>query len=199
MKKIIVATGNKGKVKEIKEILSGLPYEFVPLGDIWNPLPDIEENGSTFFQNARIKADWVYSHSGVWALADDSGLEVDALNGAPGVWSARYAGLQGDSQANNKKLLDALKNVSIKQRTARFKCVIVLKYGIDSYISAEGVCEGFIGFQPQGTSGFGYDPLFFPVNENETFAELSSEKKNILSHRGKALKILCEKINELSI
>lgn len=199
MKKIIVATGNKGKVKEIGEILSGFPCELISLGDLWNPLPEIDENGSTFLQNACIKADWVYSHSGMWALADDSGLEVDALNGAPGVTSARYAGLQCNAESNNKKLLDALKDVAMEKRTARFRCAVVLKTGIDCYISAEGVCEGIISFEFKGSGGFGYDPLFIPVNEDKSFAELPFEKKNAISHRGKALKILREKINGLSI
>ncbi len=177
----------------------GLPCELISLGDLWNPLPEIEENGSTFLQNACVKADWVYSHSGIWTLADDSGLEVDALNGAPGVRSARYAGQQSNAEKNNKKLLDALKNVAMEKRTARFRCAMVLKTGVDSYISAEGVCEGIIGFEFQGSGGFGYDPLFIPINEDKSFAELSSEKKNAISHRGKALKTLRDKINGLLI
>ncbi len=198
MRKIIIATGNKGKLKEIKEILDGLPYELVPMDEVWDPLPVINEDGENFLENALIKAEWVYSHSSIWSLADDSGLEVDALDGAPGVRSARYAGLQGNSEGNNKKLLLAMKNIEPKKRTARFKCVLVLKTGTDTYISAEGVCEGYIGLELKGSAGFGYDPLFIPVGENETFAQLPSEKKHLLSHRGKAIRILREKINELS-
>lgn len=198
MKEIIVATGNKGKLKEIKEILDGLPYNLVPMDQVWNPLPVINEDGETFLENALKKADWVYSHSGIWSLADDSGLEVDALDGAPGVRSARFAGLQGDCDSNNKKLLLAMQDVEPKKRTARFKCVLVLKTGADTYISAEGACEGHIGLELKGNAGFGYDPLFTPVGENETFAQLPSEKKHLLSHRGKAIRILREKINEMS-
>lgn len=198
MKKIIVATGNKGKLKEIREILENSAFDLISMGDVWQPTPEIEENGSTFFQNAMIKADWVFKKSGEWALADDSGLEVDFLDGAPGVRSARYAGVECDSEANNAKLLDALRATDVHLRTARFRCVMVLKTGDDSYISADGVCEGIIGFKQQGRGGFGYDPLFIPVSEKLTFAELSSEKKNLISHRGKSLRILREKINGIS-
>lgn len=199
MKKIIVATGNRGKLKEIKEILHNSSFELLSMGDVWDPIPEIEENGSTFLQNAVIKADWVFKNSGVWALADDSGLEVDFLGGAPGVRSARYAGEHCNSEANNVLLLNALRSADVSLRTARFRCAMVLKTGADMYISAEGVCEGVIGFEPKGKDGFGYDPLFIPASENMTFAELSSEKKNLLSHRGKALRILREKIDGLSI
>jgi XTP/dITP diphosphohydrolase len=198
MKKIIVATGNKGKLKEITEILANSAFELISMGDVWQPTPEIEETGSTFFQNAMIKADWVFKNSGDWALADDSGLEVDFLDGAPGVRSARYAGDECDNEANKAKLLDALCTTEVHQRTARFRCVMVLKTGNDSYITADGVCEGIIGFKERGQGGFGYDPLFIPDSESLTFAELSSEKKNLISHRGRALRILCEKINGLS-
>jgi XTP/dITP diphosphohydrolase len=199
MKKIIVATTNIGKLKEIREILKNSPFDLISMGDVWQPTPEIEENGSTFFQNAMIKADWVFKNSGVWALADDSGLEVDFLNGQPGVRSARFAGDRCDNEANKAKLLDALRGTEAHMRTARFRCVMVLKTGIESYICADGVCEGRIGFHPQGKDGFGYDPLFIPVSENMTFAELPPEKKNLISHRGNALRILSEKINGLSI
>ena len=197
MKKVVVATGNQGKLKEIREILGNSPFDLTAMGDVWKPTPEIEENGSTFFQNAMIKADWVFNNSGLWALADDSGLEVDFLNGEPGVRSARYAGEQCDNEANKAKLLDALHSTEAHLRTARFRCVMVLKTGQDSYISADGVCEGVIGFEPQGKGGFGYDPLFIPVSESLSFAQLSSEKKNLLSHRGIALRILREKIDGL--
>jgi len=199
MKKIIVATGNMGKLKEIREILADTPVELVSMGEIWNPIPEIEENGSTFFENAMIKASWVYEKTGIWSLADDSGLEVDFLNGEPGVYSARYAGIQGDYKANNLKLLDSLHNVPSEKRTARFRCVMVIKTSPDSYISAEGTCEGHIGFRLRGSEGFGYDPLFFPGDEKLTFAEIPSVMKNTISHRGRALINLREKLNELSI
>jgi XTP/dITP diphosphohydrolase len=197
MRKIVVASGNRGKVAEIREILKDLPVELVPMSDVWNPVPDIEENGNTFFENAHIKAEYVFKKCGFWALADDSGLEVDSLNGEPGVYSARYAGNQGDNEANNALLLKKLNGVPQHLRTARFRCVMVLKTGISSYITSEGTCEGTIGLEMKGKKGFGYDPLFVPVHENLTFAELSSEKKNQISHRGKALDQLCRKLHEL--
>jgi XTP/dITP diphosphohydrolase len=199
MKKIVVASGNKGKLGEIREILKDLPVELIPMSDIWNPVPEIEENGNTFFDNALIKAEYVFKRSGLWALADDSGLDVDSLNGAPGVYSARYAGTQGDNDANNALLLKKLSDIPQNQRTARFRCVIVLKTGISSYITSEGTCEGSIGFELKGKKGFGYDPLFIPAHETMTFAELSSDKKNKISHRGKALDQLRRKLHELDL
>jgi XTP/dITP diphosphohydrolase len=197
MRKIVVASGNKGKLAEIREILKDLPVELVPMSDLWDPVPDIEENGNSFFENALIKADYVFKRSGFWALADDSGLEVDSLNGEPGVYSARYAGKQGDNEANNALLLKKLNGVPQYLRKARFRCVMVLKYGTSSYITSEGICEGTIGLELKGKKGFGYDPLFVPEYETLTFAELSSEKKNQISHRGKALAQLCRKLYEL--
>lgn len=197
MVKIVVASGNKGKLAEIRDILKGHPVDLIPMSDIWDPVPDIEENGTTFFENAFIKAEYVFKKSGLWALADDSGLEVDSLNGEPGVYSARYAGTQGDNEANNALLLSKLTGVPQHLRTARFRCVMVLKTGISSYITTEGTCEGTIGFELKGEKGFGYDPLFIPAHETLTFAELTSEIKNDISHRGKALSQLCRKLYEL--
>ncbi|HMA64297.1 MAG: RdgB/HAM1 family non-canonical purine NTP pyrophosphatase [Fibrobacterota bacterium] len=199
MRKIVVASGNKGKLAEIREILKDLPVELLPMSDLWNPVPDIDENGKSFFDNALIKAEYVFKRSGLWALADDSGLEVDSLSGEPGVYSARYAGKQGDNEANNALLLRKLNGVPPHLRTARFRCVMVLKTGISSTITSEGTCEGTIGFELKGKKGFGYDPLFVPTDETMTFAELSSEKKNQISHRGKALALLCRKLHELDI
>ncbi len=198
MRKIVVASGNKGKISEIREILKELPLEIIPMSDLWNPVPDIEENGKTFFDNALIKADYVFNRSGLWALADDSGLEVDSLNGEPGVYSARYAGVQGDTEANNLLLLKKLNGIPHNLRTARFRCVMVLKTGISNYITSEGTCDGYIGFEQKGRMGFGYDPLFIPIHETLTFAELSSEKKNQISHRGKALTHLYRKLHEFN-
>lgn len=195
-KKIIAATGNSGKMKEIRELLTGLPIELSSLKDHWQPLPEIPETGATFLENARIKADWVFERTGLWALADDSGLEVDALDGAPGVRSARYAGETCDNAANNRKLLRELEACEEKFRTARFRCVIVLKTAPDDYLTTEGICEGRIGFTPEGDRGFGYDPLFIPQGFNRTFAQLDSSEKHEISHRGKALKKLTEILNE---
>jgi len=194
---IIIATGNQGKVNEFKELFSNIDISISSLKDHWNPLPEIEENGSTFYDNAKIKADWVYERSnGVWALADDSGLEVDALGGAPGVLSARFSGEAATSEDNNEKLINALKDIPEHLRTARFKCVLVLKISHDTYLSAEGTCEGIITLEKSGSGGFGYDPLFIPQGFNETFAQISSEEKNKISHRGKAMRKLYRELRE---
>ena len=195
MRKIVVATGNKGKLSEIREILTGLSVEIVSMSDIFDPIPEIAETGNTFISNAIQKADWVYEHSGIWTIADDSGLEVDALGGRPGVYSARYAGENCDSEANNRKLLTALDGVPEGKRTARFKCAIVFETAHEQYISAEGVCEGKIGFEPEGNEGFGYDPLFIPEGFEQTFAQLDSKQKHKLSHRGNALRLLKDKMH----
>jgi XTP/dITP diphosphohydrolase len=132
-------------------------------------------------------------------IADDSGLEVDALGGKPGVLSARFAGINAGAEENNRKLLNELKNVAASDRSARFRCVVVLKTAPDSYLCSEGICEGRIGFEPHGSNGFGYDPLFIPEGLDRTFAQLSSEEKHRLSHRAKALNSLVEKLNVLSL
>jgi XTP/dITP diphosphohydrolase len=192
---IIVATGNNGKFREIKEIFDGLPCRLLPMREYWNPVPSIEETGSTFYENACIKADWVYQHASVPALADDSGLIVDALGGAPGVRSARYAGLQGDAAANNARLLQELQGVAFELRTARFVCSVVLRIDNAALLHAEGRCEGRIIETPRGSGGFGYDPLFVPDGFDRTFAELTNEEKHHISHRGRALKALKERLH----
>jgi len=193
MKELIIATGNAGKVKEFREMLAGLDIVLTSLADRFDPLPDIAETGSTFCENAKIKADWVYGRTGgIWSLADDSGLEVDALDGAPGVLSARYGGDGADAARNNEKLLNALRGVPEGRRAARFKCVLALKAGIDTYYTFEGTCEGRIIGKAAGNKGFGYDPLFVPDGFDRTFAQLGSEEKNRISHRGAAIKKLCE-------
>ncbi|MDR0306957.1 MAG: RdgB/HAM1 family non-canonical purine NTP pyrophosphatase [Chitinispirillales bacterium] len=197
-REIIIATGNKGKMKEFRELLSGINVSLSSLTDHWDPMPEIEENGSTFYENARIKADWVFERSGgVWALADDSGLEVDALGGAPGVLSARFSGRGATSDSNNKKLVDSLHGVPDNLRSARFKCVLVLKTAPDTYLSAEGCCEGRIISEAHGTKGFGYDPLFVPEGFDLTFGQISSEEKHRISHRGAAIAALYGKLHEL--
>jgi XTP/dITP diphosphohydrolase len=190
MRDIIVATGNSGKLREIREILHDLPYALSSLADRWNPVPSIPETGDTFLANARQKAAWVFDRTGIWTIADDSGLEVDALGGAPGVKSARYAGKNGDVRANNEKLLQEVSSTPEGQRTACFKCVIVLMTSSNAFYSAEGVCRGRIIDSPRGTEGFGYDPLFIPDGFDRTFAELPSVDKHAISHRGKALEQL---------
>lgn len=188
MKKIFVASKNKGKISEIKEFLLPLGYEVFSLLDTPG-IPEIEESGSTFEENALIKAKAVYHAVKISVLADDSGLEVDLLEGRPGVYSARFSGKKATDADNNTKLIQELGDSEFEKRTARFKCIIVLFDGLNER-SFEGVCEGNIAFSPEGESGFGYDPLFVPKGYSSTFAELGSEEKNRISHRGKALESL---------
>ena len=190
---IVVATGNAHKLVEIEQILGrALPgTRFVAvsqLGDFEDP----EETGETFAENALIKARAAVAETGLAAVADDSGLVVDALDGEPGVWSARYAGVHGDDAANNAKLLRNLEGVASDARTARFMSVVALVRPDGSELLGEGACEGEIGFAPRGDGGFGYDPLFLPRDTpGRTMAELSPDEKNAISHRFHALTRLC--------
>jgi XTP/dITP diphosphohydrolase len=190
MHQVIIATNNQGKLKEIKEILSGAPFELSSLKDHFNPVPSIPETGNTFLENAALKARWVFDRKRIWTLADDSGLEVDFLGGLPGVQSARYAGEHATDHDRVKKLLAALADYPVEKRTARFRCVIVMKFSDTDELVAEGTCEGSIGFAPEGRNGFGYDPVFFPKGHDTTFAQLDAQIKNAISHRGKALAAL---------
>jgi len=194
LRRVIVATGNPHKVDEIRAALPDSGLEFVAAAEagVWI---EPEETGDTFLQNARIKARAAFELFGCGALADDSGLEVDALDGAPGVRSARYAGEKASDANNNTKLLSALQGVAAEQRKARFRCVIVLIAEDGSEVVADGACEGSIGFSPRGDKGFGYDPLFLPADASgRTMAELSIAEKTAISHRGRALAALQEKI-----
>ncbi len=197
--KLLVATGNAGKVKEIKEILSSIipDTEIVSLKDIYDPVPEIPETADTFEENCLQKAEWLRSRQECWVLADDSGLEVDFLNGAPGVYSARYAGEPSDSIKNMDKLLKELTGVPAEKRSARFRCVMALMSPSGESWVMNGSCEGTIQAEKSGTEGFGYDPLFVPVGYDKTFAELGKEIKNGISHRGMALRLLSEKITEI--
>lgn len=186
--KILIATHNKHKLAEISRILEPMGYEVVTDRDVGIELTDVEENGKTFLENARIKAESGCRESGLPCIADDSGLCVDALGGEPGVYSARYAGNHGDDAANNEKLLLNLKNVPDEKRTARFVCSICVSFPDGSEITAEGVCEGKIGYEYRGNNGFGYDPLF--MVGDKSFAEFTAEEKDAVSHRGNALKNL---------
>jgi len=199
IREIIIATGNAGKVREIGELLSDFPVHLTSLRDHWDPIPEIPETGESFLENAFQKATWVYSRKPCWVLADDSGLEVDFLHGEPGVRSARYAGDGAGDGANNAKLLAMLRNAPIGKRTARFRCVMVLAMSATDHLTVEGACGGRIAFAPSGTGGFGYDPLFLPDGHEMTFAELSPDIKNSVSHRGKALRELKRKISELAL
>lgn len=186
MEKLIVASNNNGKIKEIKEILKDV-YEIVPMGEAgFNE--EIEENGSTFFENALIKAKAVSEALGVNALADDSGLCVDALGGAPGIYSARFSGVHGDDAANRKKLLSELKNLkNPDERKARFVSSVVLYKRDGEVVSGMGETHGIIGFQEEGENGFGYDSLFVSDDLGKSFGVATAEEKNAVSHRKRAL------------
>jgi XTP/dITP diphosphohydrolase len=198
-RKIIVASNNAHKVKEIKDILEGLPYDVVSLKEAGIDV-EVAETGSTFMENAYIKASEIFNIAGgAMVLADDSGLMVDALNGAPGIYSARFAGDHGNSRENNEKLLSLLKDVPDKKRTAQFVCALVLIIDKDSALKVQGEIEGIITDKEKGKDGFGYDPLFFIPKFNMTFAEMDAGMKNSMSHRGNALKQLAEKLRELEV
>lgn len=187
--RVVLATGNKGKVREFSELLAGRDIQVLPQSDFG--VPDADETGLTFVENAILKARNAAAHTGLPAIADDSGLEVDYLNGAPGIYSARYAGDAG-SAANNAKLLDALADVPEAQRSARFQCLLVyLRHADDpTPIICQGTWEGRILNAAQGDAGFGYDPLFFVPTDGCSAAELPAARKNQLSHRGLALQCL---------
>ena len=190
--KIIIATHNKHKLAEMSRILSPMGYEVVTDTDLGIELSDVEENGETFLDNARIKSQAGCKESGYPCIADDSGLCVDALDGAPGVYSARYSGVHGDDDGNNRKLLAELYGVPTEKRTAHFACAICVSFPDGREVTATGKCEGYIGYEKKGSNGFGYDPLF--MVGDRSLAEMSAEEKDAISHRGNALKEL-QKIN----
>jgi len=189
-KKVVLASGNAGKLREFFEILSGVGFEVIAQSD-YNVI-DVPETGLTFVENAIIKARNASKHTGLPALADDSGIEVDALLGRPGIYSARYATMNNagaGNQANNIQLLKEMKDIPAERRTARFRCCIVyLRHAEDpSPLIADGSWEGVIMTEPSGAGGFGYDPLFFVPTHSVSAAELDAEEKNKISHRGQAL------------
>jgi len=190
VKDIVLASSNPGKVREINQLLAGLELQVRPQGEFG--VTDAEETGLTFVENAILKARHASSHTGLPAIADDSGLEVDALNGAPGIYSARYAGSGASDQANLEKLLAALQDVPEAQRSARFQCLLVyLRHAGDpTPLICQGTWEGRILFAPRGEYGFGYDPVFHVPTHDCSSAELAPELKNSLSHRGQALRKL---------
>ena len=183
--KILLATRNKAKVKEYSKLLHGIPYEIVSLEGV-GISQDVDESGKTFEENASIKAKTYAQMSGLVAIADDSGLEVDALGGEPGVRSARYAGEGATDKERIVYLLKKLEGIPSEQRTARFRCVIAVATPAGEVKLCEGRCEGVITFAPKGGNGFGYDPVFCLPEREMTMAELSMEEKNKISHRGKA-------------
>lgn len=194
--KIIIATHNKNKLREMKRILEPMGYEVVTDTDLGITLSEVEENGETFLDNARIKAQAGCKESGLPCVADDSGLCVDYLGGEPGVYSARYSGVHGDDEANNKKLLKKLQGVPEENRTAHFACAICLSFPDGREITAMGKCEGKIGFDKKGNNGFGYDPLF--MVGHRSLAQMTSEEKDAISHRGNALKQLKSRMENMA-
>jgi len=194
MKKIVLASGNRHKLEEIQTMLKDFGFELVTMKDAGYGDEDIIEDGDTFEANSMIKALAVHKKLGFASLADDSGLMVDVLGGAPGVYSARFAGEPKSDENNNRLLLEKLAEIPDERRTARFVTVLTLIMENGDVLTARGEVEGIIGHAPKGVNGFGYDPLFFVPHLNKTFAELTSDEKNALSHRGNALVALKEKI-----
>ena len=184
-RRLLVATHNPGKVREYQTLLAGLPLEVTYL-DAEGITLEVEETGHTFAENAVLKATTYARASGLWTWADDSGLEVDALDGAPGVYSAHYGGPGASDADRYRKLLDALTGVSWAQRTARFRCVVALATPAGDVKTADGACEGIIAFGPAGSNGFGYDPVFYLPDRGQTMAQLPAETKHEISHRGRA-------------
>jgi XTP/dITP diphosphohydrolase len=199
MKKLVLASGNAGKLEELRAMLAALPLQIVAQGELG--VQDVPETGLTFVENALIKARHASAVTGLPALADDSGLIVDALGGAPGLYSARYAGSPTDAAANNAKLLQAMRDIPADRRQARFYAVIVLlRHPEDPQpLIAEGSWEGEITFAPRGNGGFGYNPVFLDPAHGLTAAEMSAELKNELSHRGKALAALKQQLAALTL
>ena len=192
--RIVLATANPDKAREIVDALASLDLELVPRP---SSVPEVEETGSTLLENARLKANALRDATGEDALADDTGLEVDALGGAPGVWSARYAGEHATYADNVEKLVSELAAARRNARTARFRTVLVLARVDGSEVVVDGVAEGVIAEVPRGVEGFGYDPVFVPAGgKGRTFAELSLAEKQSLSHRGRALRALAARLRE---
>ena len=202
MKRLVIASNNEGKIKEIKRVLASLPVEVLSLKDMGLNI-EVEEDGLTFEDNAKKKSVEIYkelirrNESNFIVMSDDSGLEVDYLNGEPGVFSARYAGEHGNDKKNNEKLLLNLSGVSDDNRKARFVCQLALINDKNEYRAVRGTVDGYILEEEKGNGGFGYDPLFFYKPLNKSFGELTMEEKNEISHRGVALQKVKEIIKEL--
>jgi len=195
--KIVLATGNKGKLAEFQHLLESLPFDILPQSDF--EVSEAIENGLSFVENALIKARHAAYLTDLPAIADDSGLEVDALNGAPGIYSSRFSGENATDQQNNLQLLSLLQEVPREQRTARFHCLLVfLRHAEDpTPLICQGTWEGLIGFTPEGDNGFGYDPLFYIPELGCTSAQLGKEEKNRISHRARAMALLQERLVSL--
>lgn len=192
---IILATNNKSKVKEISEMMSGSDITFVSLADAGINV-EVEETGTTFEENALLKAREICKLSGKPTISDDSGLEIDALDGAPGIYSSRFMGEDTSYDIKNNALIEKLENVANPDRTARFRCCMALVLPDGREFVTEGAMEGIIAREPKGINGFGYDPILFIPEYNRTSAELSSEEKNNISHRGEALRKMIEVIKK---
>lgn len=196
MKTVIVATKNAGKAKDFVKIFEPYGVKVKTLLD-FPELADIEETGTTFEENAVIKAEAVCKQFQQIVIADDSGIMIDALDGRPGVYSARYAGEEKSDEANNDKVLEEMKNVEEKERTARFYCAIAVAFPNKPTITVNGTCEGMILFERRGENGFGYDPIFYVSALKKSMAELTPEEKNQISHRANAMKKLEGQLTEL--
>ncbi len=195
MERLIVATKNKGKIVEIKQVLSGLPLDVISMNEADIDI-DVVEDGETFEENSLKKALEISKVSKSMVMADDSGLEVDFLDGAPGIYSARFGGPEASDADKNKKLLETLKDVPFEKRTARFVCAIAVVFPDGRHFVVRGTCEGFIDFECKGSNGFGYDPLFFVQQFDKTMAEIDADLKNKISHRAKALALMQEKLQK---
>ncbi len=190
--RIAVATRNEHKLGEIARICAGWPVTWLTIRDHDGPWPDVEETGDTYLENALLKAHAVAAALGEPAMADDSGIEVDALGGKPGPRSARFAGEDATDQENLRALIQALAGVPSSGRSARYRCIAAIAWPDGREIHTEGMCEGTLLTKPRGEGGFGYDPIFVPVGWDETIAELSAEQKDRISHRGRAFRALRE-------
>jgi XTP/dITP diphosphohydrolase len=195
---LVIGTHNRKKGQELAELLAPLGFSVITLDDVPNAI-EVVEDGDTFAANARLKASQQAIHLGRWVLADDSGLEVDALGGAPGVYSARFAGPQASDDANNRMLLEKLGETPLEKRTARYVChVAVADPSGEVRAESRDICRGRIRFEPSGTNGFGYDPLFEVVEYHQTFGDLGPHVKQALSHRSRALRAIVPKLKALS-
>ena len=192
--KIFIATKNQKKLTELSRILIPMGFDVLCEKDFNEDFPDVEENGTTFEENAIIKASAGLNNTGLISVADDSGICVDYLDGAPGIFSARYSGEHGDDQSNNEKLLAELSGVPMEKRTARYVAAIACVFPDGRKFTVRGECEGKIAFEPKGNNGFGYDPYF--ISELGVMAELTAEEKDSISHRGKALKLFKKELKK---
>ena len=198
LRKLLLATNNAGKVKEFRSLLRGIPFELVTPKETGINM-DVAETGKTYEENARLKACTLAKESGLLTLADDSGIEVDALHGEPGLISARYAGEKASDAERVDFLLSKLKDVPAAKRTARYYCVIAIAQPDGQVIFCDGECKGTITFEPRGEKGFGYDPVFYFVEYGKTMSELPIEVKNQISHRGKAAQKACLLLRKMAL